>query len=107
MVMGSKSPFADFLEERPEIGFQGFLENRGFNRSKRNQLSNMFNRFQSDFLGKLANQIIQGETPNLRFMDYLQDDSNIDRIYGASSPRGRGMYQGYFTPRVRHLYGRF
>ena len=103
-MMQYRSPFLDFLEERPEIAYFSQLQERGYDAPKRRQLRGLFDDFQSEYLGRLGSQVRQGIAPTLRFDDFL---SNIDfDQYQKSllpSERGRGLFSSRFAPRVRHL----
>ena len=104
--MMQQSPFQDFLEEHPESGYYGYLEGQGFNRSKKRHLQGLLGQLQQNFMGQLGQQIIQGDAPTKKWMDFV-GNTDLNKLYGSMSPRSRGMSQSSLTPRTRHLYRRF
>ena len=97
------NPFLDIAEEKPELAFLSHLDEKGYGSNKRNRMRGLFDDAQSHFLSRLGSMIRSGESPNLRFNDFMKNDYNFDRAFGAMSPYQQGTTQGQFTPRVRHL----
>ena len=97
-----RNPFLDLLEERPDIGYQGFLKDQGFKRSKKDFLRNRFSDVQNRYFSELGSQARQGEAPNKRFDDFLSN-FNFDEFYGSFSPSSKGRTRGNLLGRTRWL----
>jgi hypothetical protein len=99
-------PFSDFLqnilEEQPELPFfagVGGLRSPQQRRFFQGQFPNIFN----EFLGRLGGQIQSGQTPNLRFTDFLSETPFTQR-FASTPPSFRGDFQSRFAPRTRSFF---
>jgi len=66
-----EGPFADFLEQEPQIPFQGALQRAQLNPNQRDFFRNQFSDIFGQFQGLLDQQIRAGLTPDLRFADFV------------------------------------
>ena len=104
--------FLDLLEEQPQVGYAGFLEGllggqggQGFSPNRQRFLQSQFNPTFNRYQGALGQQIMRGQTPDLRFMDFLQN-FGLGQLGGGFSPQERGEGTGQFAPRTQWMLGR-
>jgi len=98
----SQNPFGDFLEEEPEIPFQGALRRANLTPNQfatfRNQRQNIFNQF----LAKLDDQLQQGVLPEDRFSDFVNqfDFTKEFQRFAPGQRAGGGLGGGFglFAP---------
>ena len=95
------SPFADLLEQEPDIPFQGALQRANLTpnllQQFQGQRSQLFNQFQ----GLLDQQIRQGLLPNLRFGDFMGNfDFQRESFRTPPSERAGGDVS-QFRPRTQ------
>lgn len=95
---------ADYLDEEPDIPFQGALSRANLTPNQyqtfRNQRQNIFGQFQA----MLDNQLRQGQLPTGRFPDFA-DQFDFTKEFQRFAPGQRvGGGLGDFAPPVR--YGR-
>lgn len=94
--------FQDFLEEEPNIPFQAALQRGNLTPNQlqffRNDRKNFFDRFE----GLLGQQIQQGQTPNLRFTDFI-NDIDFNREFQLTPPNQRPGSGNRFNPRTRFI----
>ena len=99
--MSSDSPFMDLLEEDPRLGYYSYLPQFNLTPRQRQYAGNNYQDIFNEYLGALGQQIRQGQTPNLKWTDYLSQTPFTQR-FSALSPemRGQGDMQR-FNPRTR------
>lgn len=95
-------PFADFLEEQPNVAFQAF-QPQGVSPARRNFFQKSFTDIHNQFLGQLGNQILQGQQPTARFTDFL-GSFDFGGFAASHSPFQRGEQQSRFQPSTRFLF---
>lgn len=111
------NPFRDylpqeFLEQTPSAAYYSVPSASEFytrpsgtiDPSKKKFYQESFQDIYSDYLGKLGTQAREGETPDLRFTDYLSQASPFTERYSALSPYERGMNTRTFAPSTRFIY---
>lgn len=79
--MQFRSIFDDFLEQ-DELGRRAAFQSRipqNFGLNQQEALGSLFQPTFSRFLGALGRQIQGGQTPNLRFTDFLNENFNPQR----------------------------
>ena len=69
------NPFIDFLEEEPNLAFQSALQRGNLTPNQLQFFQNQRGQFTDRFEGLLGQQIQQGQLPNLRFNDFI---NNVD-----------------------------
>ena len=111
------NPFIDylpqeFLEQTPSAAYYSVPSASEFytrpsgaiDPSKKKFYQESFQDIYSDYLGKLGTQARGGETPDLRFTDYLSQASPFTERYSALSPYERGINTRTFAPSTRFIY---
>ena len=99
----SHNLFLDFLEQDPNLAFQGFSGQFGRSPSKQRFFQNSFQNIHNKFLGNLSRQIMGGQAPTGRFSDFLKD-FDFGGYAAAQSPRARGLYSSQYAPSTRFLF---
>ncbi len=99
----TSNPFIDFLEEEPNLPFQAALQRGNLTPNQlqffQGQRKNIFDRFE----GLLGNQIQQGQLPNLRFNDFI-NDFDFNREFQLAPPSQRpGGSGNRLNPRTTFL----
>lgn len=98
---GSEYPFTDLLNEDPRLGYQSYLPQFNLSQNQKKFFQNNYQDIFNEYLGALGQQIRQGQSPNLKFTDYLSQTPFTER-YSSLSPEQRGeTQQGRFSPRTR------
>ena len=90
------------LDENPQTAFFSFQNQFGQSPNQRRFIGNQFQDIHNQFLGMLGQQLRGGETPDLRFTDFL-GDFNFNEQFRSFSPTQRGQGQRNFSPRTRFL----
>jgi hypothetical protein len=111
------NPFRDylpqeFLEQTPSAAYYSSPAASEFytrpsgtvDPSKKKFYQESFQDIYSDYLGKLGTQARGGETPDLKFTDYLSQASPFTERYSALSPYERGINTRTFAPSTRFIY---
>ena len=111
------NPFRDylpqeFLEQTPSAAYYSSPAASEFytrpsgttDPSKKKFYQESFQDIYSDYLGKLGTQARGGETPDLRFTDYLSQADPFTERYAKLSPYERGINTGYYAPKTRFIY---
>jgi len=100
------NPFLAFLEDNQRAAFFGEQERFGGARNAPSQkrfFQGQFQNIQNEFLGKLAQQIRQGQTPNLRFTDFV-GGLDFTQRFASLPPSFRGDFPSQFNPPTRSLF---
>ena len=106
--MPNDDPFAgfrdEFLEQEPEIAYYSHAPRFGQAPSQRRFYEDSFSRIYNQYLGRLGQQVMGGQTPDLHFKDYL-GNFNFNDYFQSQPPsfRGEGSTQG-LAPRSRWLF---
>jgi len=106
--LGEDNPWAQFLEEVPEMGYYSSPTGQGFasrsptaGRYFQNQFQDIYNQY----LGGVGQAIRSGR--NLEdwpsWSDYLETDPFTKR-YAALTPEQAGRTTGQFSPSTRQIY---
>lgn len=94
--------FQDFLEEEPNLAFQSALQRGNLTPNQlqffQSQRNNIFDRFE----GLLGQQIQQGELPNLRFNDFI-NDFDFNREFQLTPQSQRPGSGNRLNPRTTFL----
>jgi len=100
---GDDNAFMGFLDENPNIAYQSFAPDFGV-RSPNQQrfFQNSFQSIHDQFLGRLGNQIRQGQAPTANFTDFL-GNFDFGGFSAAQSPWMRGQQTQRFAPTTRWL----
>jgi len=111
------NPFIDylpqeFLEQTPSAAYYSSPQASEFytrpsgtiDPSKKKFYQESFQDIYTDYLGKLGTQARGGETPDLRFTDYLSQADPFTERYAKLSPYERGINTGYYAPKTRFIY---
>ena len=111
------NPFRDylpqeFLEQTPSAAYYSSPQASEFytrpsgtvDPSKKKFYQESFQDIYSDYLGKLGTQARGGETPDLRFTDYLSQADPFTERYAKLSPYERGISPRTFAPSTRFIY---
>lgn len=111
------NPFIDylpqeFLEQTPSAAYYSVPSASEFytrpsgtiDPSKKKFYQESFQDIYSDYLGKLGGMAREGETPDLRFTDYLSQQDPFTERYAKLSPYQRGVDTGYYAPKTRFIY---
>ena len=111
------NPFIDylsqeFLEQTPSAAYYSVPSASEFytrpsgaiDPSKKKFYQESFQDIYTDYLGKLGGMAREGQTPDLRFTDYLSQEDPFTERYGRLSPYERGINTGYYAPKTRFIY---
>ena len=111
------NPFRDylpqeFLEQTPSAAYYSVPSASEFytrpsgtiDPSKKKFYQESFQEIYSDYLGKLGSMAREGETPDLKFTDYLSRENPFTERYARLSPYERGINTGYYAPKTRFIY---
>ena len=111
------NPFIDylpqeFLEQTPSAAYYSVPSASEFytrpsgtiDPSKKKFYQESFQDIYTDYLGKLGGMAREGQTPDLRFTDYLSQENPFTERYARLSPYERGMNTGYYAPKTRFIY---
>ena len=93
----------DYLETKPEAGYAAWLNpQRNAPATFWDSMQRQYQNYYSKYLGELGQQIMRGQDPTLRWMDYLQNQNPMSAFRGLS-----GYNQGQRTesPLFRFLGG--
>ena len=82
-----------FLEDRPQVAFGTYLPQRG---RMRDFFQRRYGDIYGEYQGLLGQQVLKGEMPTLRFVDFLRDIDWKQRYLGFS-PYQRGEYPSRLT----------
>ena len=99
------NPFADILEEEPRTAFFSRTAPFGTSPIRRRFTENLFPQVFNRFLGALGTQIRGGETPTLRFEEFLSDPRsfNLEREFFQQPRARRTGFAPPLAPRTRFL----
>lgn len=102
------TPFLDFytqlLNEQPELAYNAALYGQNLTPNQRRYGQNAYQDVWSEYLGRLGQQIQQGQAPTLQFTDFLPQQSFAQR-YQQQTPQQRGDFSQRYAPRTRWLTG--
>ena len=111
------NPFTDylpqeFLETTPSAAFYSSPTATDFytrpsgtiDPSKKRFYQDSFQDIYNEYLGRLGTMAREGETPNLRFTDYLSQADPFTERYERLTPYQRGMSRRAFAPSTRFIY---
>lgn len=102
MTMGFD--FKTILEEEPRATFFSFQNQFGQSPNQRRYFQNQFQNIHNEYLGTIGSAVRRGETPTLRFGNFLENLPFTER-YTSLPPSLRGDFKSQFAPRTRFLFG--
>ena len=91
-------PFTEWLEEQPEAGYYAGLQ--GLPPALQRYFQGQYGNFYNEYLGALGRQTLSGQTPDLRFTDFLAQNPFTSR-YTAMPPQWRGQDSARLSPKAR------
>ena len=92
----------DILGEAPEATFFSFQDQFGKSANQRNFFQSQFKPIFNQFLGRLGQDIKQGEAPTRTFEDFL-GSFNFGQEFARLPPSIRGATTSRFAPSARFL----
>lgn len=92
--------------ERPELALFGRLGQSNLGRNQREFLRSQAPRFLQQYQQRIANQLSQGQLPNLSPSEFFNNDFDPLQEYYRLPPQQRGLGISQFAPRTRFLPGR-
>jgi hypothetical protein len=96
------NPFIDFLEEEPDIAFQGALARGNLTPNQYQTFRNQRNTIYGQYQAKLMEQMQKGIMPTERFTDFI-GNFDFGKEFQRFGPRQRtGGSIGRFAPPVRY-----
>jgi len=111
------NPFSDylpqeFLEQTPSAAYYSSPAATDFytrpsgqiDPSKKKFYQQSFQEIYNEYLGKLGSMAREGETPDLRFTDYLSQAEPFKERYEKLNPYQRGQSTRAFAPSTRFIY---
>ena len=93
---------SDILAESPETTFFSFQNQFGPSANQRNFFQSQFKPIFNQFLGKLGQDIKQGDAPTRTFEDFL-GNFNFGQEFARLPPSIRGATTSRFAPSARFL----
>lgn len=93
-------PFADFLEQEPQIPFRGAVQRAGLSPNQRDFFRNQFSTIFGQFQGLLDQQIRAGLTPDIRFGDFVGNFDFQDEFNRLQPGQRPGLGIQNFAPRI-------
>ena len=111
------NPFADYLdggsswgslllEQLPQAAYFSSPTGQSFGAGSPRQQRYFQQNYQDTFnqyMGALGQQLREGQSPNLSFQQFLEQDPWTSR-YSQLPQAARGVNTGMYNPRTRHLY---
>ena len=111
------NPFADYLdggsswgslllEQLPQPTYFSSPTGQSFGAGSPRQQRYFQQNYQDTFnqyMGSLGQQLREGQSPNLSFQQFLEQDPWTSR-YSQLPQAARGVNTGMYNPRTRHLY---
>lgn len=93
----------DILEEEPKAAFFGQQERFGRSPTQQQFWKGQFQDVHQEWLGRLGQQLLGGQEPNLRFTDFLKN-FNFQQRFQSLPPSFRGAQTARFAPPTRFMF---
>jgi len=90
---------SSFLEDTPQLAFQGTLANTG-NKRVQNHFQNQFHNIDAQYQAVLGQQVLSGGLPSARYTDFVGRYPFL-KEFNLLSPEARGESPRTAAPRIR------
>ena len=98
------NPFLDYMPEVAYYSDPTAMSFIGTDPARRRAYNTQYTNIYNQYLGKLGQQMRQGEAPSLSWSQWVENTSPFTARYAALSPTQRGMGTRQYSPSTRHIY---